>query len=202
MGSSRLTQVRERRGISLHRAALDTRLAKKTLAALESNQPTGLHPEYEAGVRATYRRYLGLPAETTEASKKSGRQAVTRRRNIRPRKTATAAMLLRRALLTAIVGLTVGYGLWQLISLVSAPRLSLSEPAGDAIVTSSSLDIRGRTSSGAEVFINNEPVLIEPDGHFNETISLHRGLNDIEIVAVNALAKRAVIHRTIVFQPD
>jgi hypothetical protein len=100
-----------------------------------------------------------------------------------------------------VAALALGYGLWQFVNLMSAPRLSIEQPATDTIVDTSSIEVSGRTSSGAEVFINSEAILIEPDGRFSEMVTLRRGLNELEIVAVNALAKRAVVHRSIVFQP-
>jgi hypothetical protein len=71
------------------------------------------------------------------------------------------------------------------VSKANEIKLNVIEPANNAVVTSSSLTVKGITSPKAEVSVNDKDVIAGSDGSFTATISLDEGDNYIAIVATD-----------------
>ena len=69
-------------------------------------------------------------------------------------------------------------------SYTSGISLKITHPQPNAIITNSSLTVKGKTTPNAEVFINDEELKANASGDFAATIILDEGENPI-IVAVN-----------------
>ena len=63
------------------------------------------------------------------------------------------------------------------------------------------MDTTGRTDLDSEIFINNQKVVLAPDGSFVATLKLKEGLNTLSIKAVNKLSKQTEIVRTVIYRP-
>jgi transcriptional regulator with XRE-family HTH domain len=99
---------------------------------------------------------------------------------------------------TVLVGLIVlGYVISQVRSVLAPPSLEISEPAADLSISGNSLIVSGKTELGADVFINNQTVLVDKNGQFAESLILSPGLNILEIRAVNKFGKESRINRKI-----
>lgn len=190
-----LKAARLRHRISLRQAARETRIPENVIKSFEEGRRGGLPEAYESGLLASYCRYLGLRAPATGPArlKLSGRS--------KTRRTIVTADLARRGVFIGLAALVIGYGLWQTVVLVSPPRLTIESPKENSLTSENSIMVTGRTSPGADVYINNEPILIEPDGRFREKVSLSNGLNEIEIRALNTLGRRATARLTVVVRP-
>lgn len=193
MTSSRLRIAREKQGVTLRAASRATRISERILEALENDAPTDLHPSYESSLRRAYGRYLGVRLTEDKRPKKPSIS-----RSMRTHRTVATTSVLRNGLIALALIMILGYGLWQALQLFSAPRLVVSSPPHDLVTRDSSVEIIGKTSPGAEVFVNNQTVNIEPDGNFSYHLLLRKGANDVEIVAINNLAKKATVKRTVV----
>jgi hypothetical protein len=97
--------------------------------------------------------------------------------------------------------LAIGYVTNQIRSVLAPPFLSVSEPSSDQTVTSDSIVVSGRAEIGAEVLINNQPVLIDSSGQFSENLLLSPGPNIVEIVEKNKFNKISKVTRQIISQP-
>jgi hypothetical protein len=75
------------------------------------------------------------------------------------------------------------------------PKLELDLP-GD-VVSTSSLEIKGKTEPGAEVMINNEAVRVDSDGNFKKTVELNDGTNLITVLAKDSAGNEVKVTRAI-----
>ena len=64
------------------------------------------------------------------------------------------------------------------------------------------LKVSGRVDGEATVFIQDEQVVLGDNFNFETIIDLERGLNEIYIQAERRYSRRAVIIRTVVFDPQ
>lgn len=84
------------------------------------------------------------------------------------------------------------------------PSLSLSEPednkkiqGGDKKIT-----VSGNTETGAQVFVNENQVIVNKDGNFSSIISLYDGDNDFNIKAVDKAGNTNEVSRRVNYQPQ
>lgn len=80
----------------------------------------------------------------------------------------------------------------KLDNFVSTPELIILNPEADATVHDSQVVVSGRTDEGNEVFINNQPVLVDENGTFKENLILRNGINMITVRSINRFDKEAV----------
>jgi cytoskeletal protein RodZ len=97
---------------------------------------------------------------------------------------------------TMIVGISLivasvaaGYVFLQIRSVLAPPYLNLTEPNTDQTVVDNSVVVSGTSEVGAEIFINDQPVLASQNGEFTENLLLSPGLNVIEVTAKNKFGK-------------
>lgn len=89
------------------------------------------------------------------------------------------------------------YVFTQISSVLTPPKLMIDEPPTDETVMSNSIVVAGRAEIGSDVSINNQTVLTDPSGSFNENVILGNGLNLIEVVAKNKFNKVSRVTRRI-----
>jgi len=80
----------------------------------------------------------------------------------------------------------------KLDNFVSTPELIILNPETDAVVYDSQMIVSGRTDEGNEVFINNQPVLVDENGAFSENLILRNGINMIIVRSINRFDKEAI----------
>ncbi len=109
---------------------------------------------------------------------------------------------------TALLSLgAVAYVASQISSVLTPPLLELNEPTGDGTIQGTSIIFSGQAEVGADVFINEQAVLTDRNGQFNENLILSPGLNVIEVVVKNKFNKESRITRRIsaevpIIKPD
>ena len=72
---------------------------------------------------------------------------------------------------------------WEINNIISPPQVKIFEPIGNFKTTDSSVVIKGQTKPEVQLTINNELVLLDEEGYFNQEINLLNGLNNLEISA-------------------
>ncbi|KKP85294.1 MAG: Bacillopeptidase F, partial [Candidatus Moranbacteria bacterium GW2011_GWF2_35_54] len=80
----------------------------------------------------------------------------------------------------------------NLNNFVSNPELLIINPATDSVINDTKVLVKGKTDAGNELFINNQPVLVDDEGVFSENIILREGKNVIMIRSVNQFNKEVV----------
>lgn len=139
------------------------------------------YEKFEDEFRAERELYLTLHGTTLE-----------RNRLIK----AHAPKILLTPKLIAITGaastvlVVFGYLWWQLSIFLSPPLLAITEPGTEAKILGETVKIVGKTSEGATVTINNEPVVPGPGGVFAQEITLNPGINELELVAQTRFNKK------------
>ncbi|MEF3691428.1 MAG: helix-turn-helix domain-containing protein [Candidatus Moraniibacteriota bacterium] len=84
------------------------------------------------------------------------------------------------------------YLYYNLNNFISNPELVILNPTNNSIIEESSVVIKGRTDIGNNLFINNQPVLVDEEGFFSENIILKEGVNIITVRSVNQFNKEAI----------
>lgn len=88
----------------------------------------------------------------------------------------------------------------QIRSVLAAPFLEVREPGDNLVVLDNTIVVSGRAEPGAELFLNNQPVLTDSSGQFNETLVLGNGLNVIEILERNKFGRESRVIRQVTAQ--
>ena len=94
------------------------------------------------------------------------------------------------ALAAVFVIIVLGYVAWQFSKLSSPPVINLSNQEKTKVTTSYVI-VSGEVDSGADVFINDSPILTSPDGSFSDKVLLANGINQIKVSARNKFGKEA-----------
>ena len=95
----------------------------------------------------------------------------------------------------------VGYLVWQVRSVSAAPPLEIITPFEDTSIFSRSILLRGKTEAGARVYINEQEILVEESGDFQQVLNLAEGTNQLLIKAQNKFEKSTEVKRVIVVSP-
>lgn len=197
-----LQRRRNHLGISLATVERATRIRGKYLRQLEAGDYSQLpHDVYSRGFVQSYATYLGLdPHETVRRYEaERGGPPDAPRRVLRMAQTRTTVVPQLIALL-AVVGLIAGIGIYlslQFRSLTGAPALEVTSPAADQSLYGGVIDVRGKASGGADVTVNESPLLTDSNGEFSDKIALQNGINSIRVTAKNRLGRSTTVTRNI-----
>jgi cytoskeletal protein RodZ len=89
------------------------------------------------------------------------------------------------------------YVVSEIRSVLAPPKLEILEPASDITVEGNSIVILGVAEIGSDVSINDQAVLLDQNGQFNEHIILGSGLNQIQVTATNKFNKVSTLTRKV-----
>lgn len=89
------------------------------------------------------------------------------------------------------------YLIFQYRSAIFNPSLSVSSPKENAIISSRSVEIVGKTDSNSTVFINSTPVSLDKNGNFKKTITVFPGPAKITVKSVNNFNRTTILERHI-----
>jgi hypothetical protein len=77
--------------------------------------------------------------------------------------------------------------------------LTVTQPVDGSIVNSDTVEVKGRTSPGAVVSVNDEIVNADAQGAFTLTIPLEEGLNTLEVIASDDTGNEASVSLTVAY---
>ena len=95
-------------------------------------------------------------------------------------------------IVTISVLLTFFYMYRELNIFISVPQLVITEPQNNSTVSENTIKISGITEKDAQLFINNQPILVDQNGKFSEDLNLQNGTNTIAVRAVNRFNKENI----------
>jgi hypothetical protein len=196
-----LRQIREQLNFDLKTVSILTQIKPQYLESLEQGNWDSLPSDvYIRGFVKSLARVYNLPEEALveQYEKEHGftPKARPQRTAARPSISFTPRTII--FLVSLFVGvLAVGYVANQIRSVLAAPVLELAEPSADVTIKGNSLVIAGRAEIGADVTINDQIVLLDRNGQFNESLILSSGLNTIEVVARNKFDRESRVTRRI-----
>lgn len=199
----KLKSRRQALRLSLAQVELDTKIRGKFLTALESGEYKSLPNDiYSRGFVQHYANHLGLDGAFVAAQYVGERGGVDQANTKRPQLERGARIVLTRRLLGVFGALAVAAGvlwylLWQFSALAAAPKLTVTSPDADRVLAGAVINVAGRTTPGADVNVNDSPVLTDTDGNFSEKVALQDGVNTIRIAARSKLGKSTVVTRNV-----
>ena len=108
----------------------------------------------------------------------------------RNRRFSISSLIQSRSLLIVLGAVVfVTYLVFQYRAVITPPPLDISSPTKDA-VTISPVILKGLTSSGTTVIINDDLRLVpDSSGHFQTKLNLSPGTSDIKISVVNRFSR-------------
>ncbi len=83
----------------------------------------------------------------------------------------------------------------------SAVSLQVLSPQDGAIVNTQQVTVTGTASPGAVVSVNDDILVVGPDGQFHDTVTLDEGPNVIEIVASNTSGSETSLELAVTYEP-
>jgi len=105
-----------------------------------------------------------------------------KKRNIK-----NGSLLRPRILRWMIVGTVVltlfVYLAFEIVNIIAPPYLNILEPSDNFKTKEVSIEITGQTIKEAQVFINEELIVLDQEGNFKKTVNLTVGLNNLRISA-------------------
>jgi len=200
-----LHETRLRKGILLEDIEKATRIRKKFLEAIESDDYTVLPSiAYAKGFVKNYSEFLGLDSQTTLAFFRRQSEDATKQSLLPKKSMASENSLFHltpgRFLLILLGACTVvflSYFLLQYRNLHYAPALTIEKPEQEKIVEDRKVDVLGTTSPDATVTVNGVSVLVRSDGKFFDQVSLDPGVNTITITATSRFGKSTTAVRKV-----
>ena len=189
--------------LSLAQVELDTKIRGKFLMALESGEYKSLPNDiYSRGFVQHYANHLGLDGAFVAAQYVGERGGVDTADTKAPQLARTSRFVFTGRLLTVagfltVAALVLGYLLAQFSALAAPPSLSITSPNADQVLAGAVISVAGHTTPGADVSVNDSPVLTDSDGNFSEQVALQEGINPIRILAKSKLGKTTIATRNV-----
>ena len=98
---------------------------------------------------------------------------------------------IRNSVFGIICIIIFGYTYYEARFLIDGPELTIFSPKNHTRVTDSLLEIRGQVKNLSNLTINGRPVMITPDGLFNDKLLLLEGYNTIGIKVKNKFGRES-----------
>lgn len=194
-----LREARASQGINLSKASKDLGIAVKYLEAIENNNSQQLPGrEYFNFFLKKYCFYLKLNYLSLQKliNKQSGDVFSNKVKNIN----FFSWSKFNRSFFYFISTIALlSFLLWNIEAIFRSPKLEIFSPIDGTITFERQLEVRGRSTKEAEVFINNSSILVDSDGYFNTLIDLQKGLNLIKISAKKRYGRASMAEIRVLF---
>jgi cytoskeletal protein RodZ len=200
-----LQRRRRERKIRLSVVAAETNIPIQSLRILESNKYESLpHSIYTLGFVRRYAKFLGLSSATAARKYLLERGELPKPRQSLQRQNIKKPWVGSRAVIVSVAAILIvvvaAYVLWQLLVLAGPPSLSINQPPSNEIISSSSVEVRGQTTPGADVYINGQGVYVDDNGEFSGTVALQSGVNTLNVEARNKRDKVTKEERSVLVE--
>jgi len=86
----------------------------------------------------------------------------------------------------------VAYAVSRSLDYAKGPSIEISNPQNGITATSTTIEITGRALRVNEIFLNGNPILIDENGNWNETIILFPGLNKLTILGKDQFNRQTI----------
>ena len=203
---------REKRRLTLETVHRVIKIHPNYIKALEADDYSIFEGKVHAkGFLKVYSEYLGLNLDEIMALWRRDYEAVFEKnrdekffklKSLEPEKLIVTPGLIITGIIVLLIVLFFGYLLYQYRTYTGNPKLDVYHPENNKIVTSDILDITGKAELDSEVFINNQKVVLMPNGNFATSLKLKEGINTLSITAINKLNKKTEDIRTVIYRPE
>lgn len=207
-----LKAARTKANITLEDAEMQTRIRLKHLAALESGDYQNLPADaYNIGFVRCYAEFLKLNPEKIlrlyREERSQQRLMPAREVNLAPVRTSDWKFLITPKVIgivsaVLLFGGVVAYIAAQLNQFTQPPTVTLAGVADEFTSDADTVNLKGSATEGAIVFMNNEPILVTPNGEFTQDVQLSPGVNEIVISAKSRAGKESQKSVKVLFNPN
>ncbi|MEX1051778.1 MAG: helix-turn-helix domain-containing protein [Patescibacteria group bacterium] len=209
-----LKTARTKSGLTLEQAEQQTCIAAKHLRALEGGQYDQMPAEaYNIGYVRCYAEFLKLNPEKIvqlyrfERSDRRLGPIANAVHQLRPARLGDWSFLVTPKLLgvigmLAVFGGVSGYIVYQVRKFAEPPMLELTNVPSEFTSNRDTVLLEGRTTGGATVSMNAEPIYVGADGKFSQDVQLSPGLNQITIQAKNRVDKESRLMVQVLYKQD
>ncbi len=196
-----IKEARTKKSMSLGYLASKTKIKQEFIQAIENEKWLSL-PEYPIVTGFVKNIYQALDLDPQSAVALLRRDYPPKKLTINPKPDLSKEFIWSPKLtfLTGIALVAVsilGYLVFQYISFISPPKLTIEAPTDGQQVTSSKVTVSGRTDAEATVKVNNQPALVGEDGMFSTEIEVVPDTREIVIIAKSRSGKESVVSRKI-----
>lgn len=201
-----LAEARKKRQLSIDEIAKRTKIRKDFLEQMEENNFSSLPPvTYVKGFLKVFAQEVGLDEQTTLALfrrdfKTNTQGEIIPREFLKPlsRKRQFFTPKLGTLIsISSVLLVVVTYVIWQIWLFLQPPELELIAPVEDQQVSKNVL-VSGKTEIDAVVFVNSNPVGLNPQGEFQtEVFFADKGKHTVTIEAKDRREKSTIIQRTV-----
>lgn len=204
-----LKSQRKSLGLALQKVSQILNIKLAYLKALEEEDFNKLPPSvYVQGFLKSYARFLKLDAESLLKYYKMEQNIVENRKVDKkdlvyqskikrsPFLALSPRMLKIGFIILGVIAFFVYLG-WEISGFSAAPSITIISPQDNKKINTDFVVLVGKTDKGAEVYVNGQKVVIDPEGNFREQLVLSEGLNILEILAKNKLGRERRIERKI-----
>ncbi len=203
-----LRSMREARRLTFDDVERATRISKKYLSALEQNEFKKLpDPVYSKNFVRALAKFYGLDAdEQTESlmhEMAALRQPADANRPgnfIAGRTLTVTPTLIKRVLIGGCFLAIAGYFAFSVHQILKPPKITIYSPQDNSIHVDQKVVLQGKTEPEVELTINKEPVPIEADGSFKDTLTLPPGASFLRVAAKKKHSKENEVYLKVVVQ--
>lgn len=210
----KLKKLRSERRISLNEISRATRIQVKYLEYLEDGAYGKLPADvYVKGFLRNYSEFLGIDEKILIRLYEKEQDIRSNLEKSKGKKNSPADggkisissfVVTPRMLGISAIIITVFGGFFYLYrevgSFASTPRLVIINPDKNYSTSGNSVMVEGVTDRDTKIFINDQPIPVNDDGKFRETLTVQSGSNAIVIRAVNRfdkeIAEKLIIQST------
>jgi len=196
----KMKRARNEKRITLSEISKNTKIQMEYLESLESGDYKTLPADvYVRGFIKSFAEYVGINDEYLIKSfnkEKSIQKNIqgNEKKELKSKSVNLSRFYFNPKLMSIIFISLFFLGLFfylykNLNNFVSNPSLVILNPENNTIIDNSSVVVKGRTDIGNNLFINNQPVLVDDSGGFSESVVLREGINVIMIKSVNQFNK-------------
>lgn len=206
-----LLEVRTQLKLSPQEVAARTSVAPKFLQLLERGDFARLPADvYVYGFLRELAELYGVDGSTLVSQYKKERaimgqleqrKAGERRHGGQLERLVITPKVLTVSLAILFVVATVGYLVWQVVSIDRTPNLSVDEPKDRQIVRGAAVTVAGKTDPGIAVTINDQPVFVDGEGRFKTQVSVGAGPKELVFVAKNKFDKSVTKTVSVIGEP-
>jgi len=207
-----LLSQREKKKLTLEDIYKFIKIHPKYLYALENDDYSVFKGKVHAkGFLKIYGEFLDLNLDEVLAlwrrEYEGGFETIDNEKKTKLKNFESYSFVLTPQLILTVIGiifcvLFFGYLFYQYKNYTDAPKLDIYYPQNNLLLEGDVLDVTGKTDIDSEVFINNQKIILNPDGSFATSLKLKEGINSLKISAVNKLAKKTEIIRTVIYRPE
>lgn len=204
----RLRRERESANLSVREVSDAIKVQLNYIEALEAGNYAALPSElYIKAFLKSYARYIGLDVDFTmrlyqDEFKAFQKHFGKERNKVLLKKRRIHSVVLPRVaksiIIMVLIGAVFGYLGIQLSHAVNPPNLHITEPFDNLVVQEYSIRVMGATEPESKVTINGQEIAVGKNGEFEEDVSLHDGLNTIEISATKGRSRSSTVYKQVV----